>query len=140
MTEKYTCHILPWHRYMDDILIWQSPPSLLPEFVETLNLNLILKFTYTCKRTKLHFLHVTLEVNSEGKTETYLYCKESASNNLLHTSSAHPHNFIERIPKIQYLRLWRICTSDAKFKLQAKQYLKIRATNPGPSIEPTRKS
>ncbi|OCT67316.1 hypothetical protein XELAEV_18038609mg [Xenopus laevis] len=119
--EMYLCHILRWHRYINAImLIWQGPEQLLKEFVTKLNTNNFnLSFTMICDSSKLEFLDIEIKKNQEGLVSTILYRKKTASNSLLHAKSMHPSKCIEGIPKRQYLRLRRICSSDKDFKQEA---------------------
>ncbi|OCT77808.1 hypothetical protein XELAEV_18028905mg [Xenopus laevis] len=119
--EMYLSHVLRWHRYIDDImLIWQGPEKLLQEFVAKLNVNKFnLTLTLNYHSTRLEFLDTEIKVDKDGQVFTNLYRKKTAGNSLLHAQSMHPHSCIEGIPKGQYIRLRRICSTDEDFKREA---------------------
>ncbi|OCU00954.1 hypothetical protein XELAEV_18006734mg [Xenopus laevis] len=111
------------------MLIWQGSEQLLKEFVSQLNINTFnLIFTLNFDRCSLEFLDILITKDNGGLLSTNLYRKKTASNSLLHASSMHPHKCIDGIPKGQYLRLRRICSSDESFKQEAhKLYQRFKA-------------
>ncbi|OCT96688.1 hypothetical protein XELAEV_18008899mg [Xenopus laevis] len=117
----YLCHILRWHRYINDIMIiWQGSETLLKEFVAKLNVNTYnLTFTVNHDRERLEFLDIELRKDQQGFLTTTLFRKQTASNSFLHAKSMHPPRCIEGIPKGQYLRLRRICSSEEEYKREA---------------------
>ncbi|OCT81119.1 hypothetical protein XELAEV_18027932mg [Xenopus laevis] len=93
---------------------------LLREFVSKLNINNFnLSFTMNFDSSKLEFLDIEIKKDPQGLISTNLFRKKTASNSLLHAKSMHPFKCIEGIPKGQYIRLRRICSSDEDFKNEA---------------------
>ncbi|OCT82217.1 hypothetical protein XELAEV_18024731mg [Xenopus laevis] len=77
--------------------------------------------------SKLGFLGIEIKKDHQGLVPTNLYQKKTGSNSLLHAKSMHPFKCIEGIPKGQYIRLRRICSSDEDFKHEAyKLYQRIK--------------
>ncbi|OCT74364.1 hypothetical protein XELAEV_18033337mg [Xenopus laevis] len=114
--EMHLCHILRWHRYIDYImLIWQGSEQLLKEFVTKLNTNSFnLSFIINCDSSRLEFLEIEIKKNHEGLLSTNLHQKKTC---------------IEGIPKGQYLKLRRICSSDEDFKQEAyKLYQRFKTS------------
>ncbi|CAH2329690.1 olfactory receptor 1038-like, partial [Pelobates cultripes] len=64
---------------------------------------------------------VMISITSENKIHTTLYRKPSATNNLLRWDSFHPIPFKMGIPKGQYLRVRRNCSTIDEFKTKAKE-------------------
>lgn len=75
----YLCHILQWHRYIDDVLLtWMSTPTELTQYMQALGFSMFnLKFTMT---------YNTIFVN--GMVATTLCRKPTAGNTILHADSA----------------------------------------------------
>ncbi|OCT78074.1 hypothetical protein XELAEV_18029173mg [Xenopus laevis] len=102
------------------MMIWQGSEQLLREFVTILNTNNFnLSFTMNSDSSKLEFLDIKIKKDHHGLVSTNLFQKKTASNSLLHAKSMHPFKCIEGIPKGQYIRLRRICSSDEDFKYEA---------------------
>ncbi|OCT57247.1 hypothetical protein XELAEV_18003757mg [Xenopus laevis] len=126
----YLCHVIWWHRYIDDImLIWQGPKQLLNEFVAKLNVNNFnQQFTLNSDSSRLEFWDSEIKKDKQGELSTSLFRKKTASNSFLHARSMHPPKCIEGIPKGQYLILRRICSSDEDFKQEVyKLYQRFKA-------------
>ncbi|CAJ0968056.1 unnamed protein product [Ranitomeya imitator] len=60
-----------------------------------------------------------IKVSKSGIIETDLYRKPTATNSLLHASSAHPSATIKAIPIDQFLRARRICSDDQVYEQQS---------------------
>ncbi|XP_075208170.1 uncharacterized protein LOC142313072 [Anomaloglossus baeobatrachus] len=72
------------------------------------------------QKNELPFLDVVLSKDERGLIQTKVHRKPTASNNLLHWSSHHPTPLKRGIPRGQYLRLRRNCSSSVAFHNQAK--------------------
>ncbi|KAM4038417.1 uncharacterized protein ACNLHF_016739 [Anomaloglossus baeobatrachus] len=118
---KWVQYITYWGRYIDDVLVlWTGTVDSFQEFVKDLNINNIgLSFTYDIGINKLAFLDVLLMRGTEGQIETQVFRKETATNSLLHWTSHHPEPLKKGIPKGQYLRLKRNCSTSEAFHKQA---------------------
>lgn len=99
----YLCHILLWHRYIDDVLmLWDGPKELLQTFVQLLNKNVFnLKFTKTCDQKRIYFLEIF--VKPDSTLGTTLFCKPTAENTIFKANSGHPSSLVKLIPYGQYL-------------------------------------
>ncbi|XP_056397544.1 uncharacterized protein LOC130292572 [Hyla sarda] len=119
-------HISFWGRYIDDVaVIWTGTQLGFEEFVSTLNQNPIgLKFTFEIHRDSLVFLDVLLKRGETSLVETTIYRKPTAGNNLLNWKSHHPYALKKGIPKGQYLRVKRNCSSPASFHSEANELRK----------------
>ncbi|XP_071983960.1 uncharacterized protein [Engystomops pustulosus] len=78
-----------------------------------------IKLTYKVG-LEIDFLDVKIKVDKEGKMETEVYRKHTATNSLLHAESAHIPSTIKGIPVGQFLRLKRICSNESNFEQQAE--------------------
>ncbi|XP_069821233.1 uncharacterized protein [Dendropsophus ebraccatus] len=114
-------NIMYWGRFIDDIMIiWTGTRTLFKEFVHSLNENEIgLKFTCEIQETTLCFLDVNIHLEQDGTIKTSVYRKPTAGNSLLRWESHHPLPLKRGIPKGQYLRLRRNCSTVEAFKREA---------------------
>ncbi|XP_077105052.1 uncharacterized protein LOC143759233 isoform X1 [Ranitomeya variabilis] len=98
------------------------------KFVADLNTNsLNIHLTSTISESTVDFLDIKLTIK-ENRVSSCLYRKKTATNNLLHYSSFHPTHLKNGIPKGQFLRLRRNCSSTTDFHRLAKD-LTTRFTN-----------
>ncbi|XP_073508936.1 uncharacterized protein [Phyllobates terribilis] len=81
--------------------------------------DLIVKLTFKCGQHQMEFLDVMLDIDQDGFIHTDVFRKPTSVNSLLCAASSHPRNLVENIPTGQFLRIRRICSSDAKFETQA---------------------
>lgn len=111
-----------WARYIDDVfVIWQGTQDDFRTFINLLNQNSLgLHFTYEIEKESLAFLDVLIRRAPGGELATSVYRKPSATNALLNWQSSHPFPLKKGIPKGQYLRLRRNCSSETMFQEQAK--------------------
>lgn len=72
----YRCHILSWHRYIDDVLaVWDAELSLL-DFLAILNSNNYnLKFEASYSESQITFFDVTIFDQNDGSLGTTLFRK-----------------------------------------------------------------
>jgi hypothetical protein len=107
-------------RFIDDyFLIWTDGEEALRQFLDSLQkANPNLKFTFSCSRTEVNFLDVTVTLTN-GKLATKIYKKPTDSPQYLHFGSEHPHATKTSIPYSQALRYRRVCsnTEDAETSL-----------------------
>ncbi|XP_056414465.1 uncharacterized protein LOC130356667 [Hyla sarda] len=122
-TTHFTQYIVFWTRYIDDVfIIWSGSQSLFKDFITTLNHNSIgLFFTSDIQLTQLPFLDVLISKNGQGQLDTTLYRKPTAGNNLLRWQSFHPFPLRKGIPKGQFLRVRRNCSSEDTFREEASK-------------------
>ncbi|CAJ0936767.1 unnamed protein product [Ranitomeya imitator] len=115
-------HVLCWHRYIDDILfLWGGGSARqLEEFMTSLNVNPFnIRLTYNSSEAAVDFLDIRLEVALDRRIQMDVYRKPTAVNSLLHASSAHYSATIRAVPVGQFLRVRRICSTEARFERQA---------------------
>ncbi|CAJ0933919.1 unnamed protein product [Ranitomeya imitator] len=110
-----------WQRYIDDILmIWTGSLEDCNQFINDLNTNnLNIRLTSVISTTSIDFLDLKLSV-MDSKISCGLYRKTTATNSLLHFTSFHPYHLRKGIPKGQFLRLRRNCSTDTEFTHQAR--------------------
>ncbi|XP_075719901.1 uncharacterized protein LOC142760596 [Rhinoderma darwinii] len=115
-------HVQCWLRYIDDILfILQGTEELLLGFMQELNVNdRNIKLTYVADAHKVNFLDISIEADTNGMLQMDVFRKETSTNSLLHATSAHVHSTFKAVPVGQFLRMRRICSSDASFERQAR--------------------
>ncbi|CAJ0968887.1 unnamed protein product [Ranitomeya imitator] len=116
-----------WARYIDDVLLfWNGDAVTLTNFVSKLNNNQLgLSFTFEYHKDKLPFLDLYIQKMPDGHLDTKTYRKPTSTNALLRWDSHHPVSLKEGIPKGQYLRARRNCSSNEEYKTQADE-LKTR--------------
>lgn len=119
----YRCHILSWHRYIDDILIlWDRSSELLDAFTQILNTNYFnLSFTMTCSQEITSFLDVEVFAKTDMTLGTTHFHKPTAGNAILRANSGHPTSLIKSIPYGQYLRIKLNCSSQEDFQHKANK-------------------
>lgn len=102
----YFCHILLWHRYTGDILIWDGDRSLFDQFMTHLNSNTWnLQFNMSCHQLEVPFFgHYC---NKKHQWVSLLLCSTGPQRAILsfHASSAHPTPLIYSIPYRPFRRL-----------------------------------
>ncbi|CAJ0948663.1 unnamed protein product [Ranitomeya imitator] len=119
--EEWDSHAIQgWSRYIDDILfIWDDSVNKLPLAMTKLNQNACnIKLTYNFGK-KVEFLDLDIRVLEDGRIVTNVFRKPTATNTLLHASSAHHRSTINGIPTGQFLRIKRICTTVDDYDNQA---------------------
>ncbi|XP_073529686.1 uncharacterized protein [Phyllobates terribilis] len=85
-------------------------------FVNELNNNIIgLRFTSEIHPVSINFLDVNIEKDGASHLQTRIFRKPTATNNLLSWDSHHPLTLRRGIPKGQYLRVRRNCSSPELF-------------------------
>ena len=121
-----------WLRFIDDIFfIWEGSEQSLTEFLSFCNnfseqqgMKSCIKFTYSYSSKSVNFLDTTVSVSDDGTVQTDLYAKPTAAYQYLHQSSYHDPHLIRAIPKSQFIRIRRICSSLQTYWLHANNYIK----------------
>jgi hypothetical protein len=111
-----------WFRYLDDIIfIWRDGEESLKQFMDFIqnygqrnNMKTQLKFTFEYGKS-VPFLDTKVMLKN-GRIETDFYAKATDTHLYLQSDSCHPKSCIKGLPKGEFLRLRRICTSDVTFK------------------------
>ena len=120
---------LIWIRYIDDIFfIWTHGADTLQDFINFTQsystkkqMKSKIKFEINQSTERVHFLDVTIML-VDGAIATTVYSKPTDSHLYLNVHSCHPEHVIKNIPKSQFLRLRRICSSSFDFMQQCKIY------------------
>ncbi|KAM5191488.1 uncharacterized protein ACMZJ9_021274 [Mantella aurantiaca] len=69
---------------------------------------------------RITFLDLVIYRDSNGYIQTSLHRKDTAGNSILRAESHHPRHLVQNIPKGQYLRLRRNCSTEKEFIKEAK--------------------
>lgn len=106
----YLNYVLFWYRFINDwFIVWTGTEKLLIEFIQQLNIiNMNLHSTWSHDDRQISFLDLMIIKQPDGTIGTDLYCKPTASNTLLHASSAHPRPLVRSIPYMQYMQLRKV--------------------------------
>jgi hypothetical protein len=110
-----------WLRYIDDIfLIWDHGREELDNFIHHLNsCHNTIKFTAEISASNIPFLDTKVQVDTDRKIYTDLYCKPTDAHNYLLFTSSHPKHLMRSRPYSQFLRLRRICSKIEDFDKNA---------------------
>ena len=131
----------PWLRYIDDVFfLWFNDEESLLKFI---------KFVRTYSKSKeikssldydvfyspdtVKFLDCTVRIKNY-EFETELYTKDKDAHLYLLSSSCHPKHTIKSIPKGQFIRIRRICSSIDLYWKHANKYIDF-FTNRGYNIQ-----
>ncbi|XP_075715706.1 vomeronasal type-2 receptor 1-like [Rhinoderma darwinii] len=116
----YTCHILFWGRFIDDILLlWDGDLTLFDKFMVTLNNNKVdMKFTHVIHKKEIMFLDLKISLHPAGGVHTDISRKLTSTNSLLHWKNHHPMALKKGISIGQYLRAKRNCSDERTFELE----------------------
>ncbi|XP_075442477.1 solute carrier family 12 member 7 isoform X2 [Ascaphus truei] len=131
-TNSFRKNITFYRRFIDDLfLIWEGDTRSLTEFVDQLNKNdYNLHFTFSHHEQRIEYLDLLLSVDSCQSIQSDIYRKPNSRNTFLKANSGHPRPLIKGIPKAQFLRLKRICSTNDSFVEQSKE-LALRFFNRG---------
>ena len=115
-------HPHTWWRFLDDIfMIWTEGLDNLKIFIDYLNnIHATIKCLSSHSLTNVPFLDVMVSLHN-GTTETDQYTKPTDKHQHLLSLSCHPHLTKKAIPFSLALRIWRICSTDASFKLRTNE-------------------
>ncbi|CAJ0958547.1 unnamed protein product [Ranitomeya imitator] len=130
--ETWCPRIIFWGRFIDDILVlWKGDVGSFTDFVSYLNTTLEgLFFTFEVGGQSISFLDVHIKRQEDGSLSTTIFRKPTATNSLLRWESHHPFPLKRGIPKGQFLRLHRNCSSLSDFKTKSVE-LKYRFKDRG---------
>ncbi|XP_075450781.1 uncharacterized protein LOC142491850 [Ascaphus truei] len=121
-TNPFRDNIIFYRRFIDDLLfIWNGDDDTLHAFFEYLEANTYnLRFTHCYSDSQIDFLDLHLYIDVGQKIQTNIFRKTNSKNSLLRSNSAHPRPLIKGIPKGQFLRLRRLCSTRESFLAQAE--------------------
>ncbi|XP_069614259.1 uncharacterized protein [Ranitomeya imitator] len=119
--EAFSMHVIKWYRYIDDILfLWTGTLEECHQFIMTLNQNpWNIRLTSHLSQREVEFLDLKL-YPKDGCVYTTLYRKPTATNSLLQFSSFHPQHLRKGIPKGQFYRIKRNCSTQEDFRMHSQ--------------------
>uniref|UniRef100_A0A8C5MHD2 Reverse transcriptase domain-containing protein n=1 Tax=Leptobrachium leishanense TaxID=445787 RepID=A0A8C5MHD2_9ANUR len=113
-------NLVCYKRYIDDIfLIWKGGIHTLEVFLEELNRNergIVLTTTWSHER--INFLDLSIFIE-DGKIKTETFFKKVDVNSFIETTSCHLPQWLDGIPKSQFLRVRRNCTDLDAYDIQS---------------------
>ncbi|OCT99555.1 hypothetical protein XELAEV_18005337mg [Xenopus laevis] len=117
-------YVVMYRRFIDDLLfVWNGSEGDFNMLLQDLgNVELNLAFTGCFSKSNIVYLDLHIYIEKEGIATT-VHTKPSAGNSLLRADSCHPCHFNKGIPRGQFLRLRRNCSSDDNF---LKESCKLR--------------
>uniref|UniRef100_A0A8C5QJ44 Reverse transcriptase domain-containing protein n=1 Tax=Leptobrachium leishanense TaxID=445787 RepID=A0A8C5QJ44_9ANUR len=121
----YPENLVCYKRYIDDIfLIWKGGENLLREFLVTLDQNSRgIKLTTIWSNTHINFLDLSIHIQDNRiKTETFF--KTVDVNSFIEKTSCHLPQWLDGVPKGQFLRIRRNCTDLEAYDKQSTKLKK----------------
>ena len=108
-----------WLRYIDDIfIVWVGDTVSFKHFMtfcdnyaQQNNYASNIRFTASPPSKSVNFLDTTVTLNNDGSLASTLYSKPTAAHQYLHRSSYHVGHTLRSLPKSQFMRIRRICSS-----------------------------
>ena len=134
-----------WLRFIDDIFfVWEGDESSLNDFIKfcdsysgVSNKKSSIRFTTSCSRRSVNFLDMTVILDN-GRLTTDLYTKSVDTHTYLHAKSFHPPSTMAALPKAQFIRIRRICSTIADYQRHATEFVNF-FTNRGFKRDKVRK-
>ena len=120
-----------WIRFIDDIfIIWEGNMDGLNKFIKFANCfakengyKSSITFKHATSITNVNFLDTTISLQPDGTLASTLYNKPTASHQYLHQKSYHASHAKNSLPKSQFIRIRRICSSLEEFDKHAEKYV-----------------
>ena len=121
---------LLWLRFIDDIFfIWDGDESSLKVFTDYCNsfaskksMKSNIRFTSSYSQSNVIFLDMIVNIRAD-KIFTSIYSKSVDTHTYLHASSFHSRSTILSLPKSQFIRIRRLCSSLEDFKAQSSKFI-----------------
>ena len=119
-----------WIRYIDDIFVvcegkkedLQKFLAFANNYAQNAGFSSSIKFKQIYGKS-VDFLDTTVYVQPSGQLATTLYTKPTASYNYLHQNLYHASHVKNALPKSQFLRIRRICTSLTDYDTHASRFI-----------------
>ena len=103
---------LCWYRFIDDIfMLWIHGEVALSQFLDRLNDQFTIKFTWEISDRQVTFLDVEVYLE-HGNLRTDVHIKPTNKQQYLHNSSCHPPHVKRSLPHSLAVRGHRICSND----------------------------
>ena len=124
LTQYQGVRPLMYRRYIDDIFgAFTGTCDDVAKFTEFADaFHPALRFTSNVSQHSVTFLDMHVQICAR-KLDTTVHYKPTDSHSYLQYQSSHPHKCKNSIPYSQFLRLRRICSSDAEFSERGKEML-----------------
>ncbi|XP_075443504.1 uncharacterized protein LOC142487664 [Ascaphus truei] len=121
INNTFRTNIIFFKRFIDDlIMIWEGDEVSLLTFINTLNQNnLNINFTFEHNIHHINYLDLLLYIDNDMTIQTEIFRKANSRNTLLRANSSHPRSLLNSIPKAQFIRLKRLCSSNDTFIKQS---------------------
>ena len=121
-----------WLRFIDDIFfVWSGDESSLKHFIEYCSnysmqqgMQSTIRFTYSYSRTDVSFLDMKVSLKN-NKICTSVHSKPVDTHTYLHATSFHSRSTILSLPKTQFIRIRRICSSVSDYQYHAQRFLEF---------------
>ena len=123
---------LRWYRFIDDVFfVWTYDKTSLIHFIDFCNsyatrskLRSSIRFTSEFSKSSVSFLDMIVRLEN-GRICTSVYSKPVDTHTYLHSTSFHSPSTIISLPKTQFIRIRRICSSIADFNLHASKFVEF---------------
>ena len=130
--QKYDKRPTIWLRFIDDIFfIWYHDQKSLNHFIDFCNQysrsrNMSSNIRYTSHYSKQSVVFLDMKVSiSQKQIITEVYSKPTATHTYLHASSFHPVSTIRSLPKTQFIRLRRLCSTKSLYLAHARTFIQF---------------
>ena len=119
-----------WFRFIDDIFfVWEGNELSLNNFIKfcdsyssSCNMKSSIRFTSSCSKEEVNFLDMTVKLHN-GHLVTDLFTKSVDTHTYLHAKSFHPPSTVSALPKAQFIRIRRICSSITDYQRHATKFV-----------------
>ena len=120
-----------WLRFIDDVfVVWQGDMKDFKHFIQYCNnfasakhYKSRIQFTSSPPSKSAVFLDTIVSVNGNRTLSTNLYTKPTASHQYLHRNSYHVNHVTNSLPKSQFMRIRRICSSILDYDYHANRFI-----------------
>uniref|UniRef100_A0A8C5LNH5 Reverse transcriptase domain-containing protein n=1 Tax=Leptobrachium leishanense TaxID=445787 RepID=A0A8C5LNH5_9ANUR len=122
---EYQSNLVCYKRYIDDIFfIWKGGINALKTFLEELDHNgRGISLTTTWSYERINFLDLSIYIQ-DGTIKTETFFKKVDVNSFIETTSCHLPQWLDGIPKSQFLRVRRNCTDLETYERQSNKLKK----------------
>ena len=119
-----------WLRFVDDIFfVWTHSETSLNRFISFCDsyssdqsMASTIKFKHRISQSSVEFLDMQITLD-KGHLTTSLYGKPIDTHTYLHSTSFHAPSTLLSLPKTQFIRLRRLCSSLSDYKVQADKFV-----------------
>lgn len=127
--KKHSMRPLLWLRFIDDVFfVWSGDEASLKCFIDFCNnfstqsgMQSTIRFTSSYSKSSVDFLDMKVLVK-DGNICTSVFSKPVDTHTYLHASSFHSRSTILSLPKTQFIRLRRLCSSMHDYKHHVQNF------------------